>query len=77
MLRPDELRADPQLSARGAFFELETGEGAVGQYRTPVTPRELEARPAPRQGQHTDAVLHEAGFDRAEIAELRASGAIR
>jgi len=77
VLRPGELRADPQLSARGAFFEVLTGEGAVGQYRTPVTPRDLDARPAPRQGEHTDEVLREAGFGDAEIAELRASGAIR
>jgi alpha-methylacyl-CoA racemase len=77
VLRPDELRTDPQLSARGAFFELLTGEGAVGQYRTPVTPRDLEARPAPRQAEHTDEVLREAGFSAEEIAELRASGAIR
>jgi alpha-methylacyl-CoA racemase len=77
VLRPDELRTDPQLSARGAFLELLTREGAVGQYRTPVTPRDLEARPAPRQGEHTDEVLREAGFGEAEIAELRASGAIR
>jgi alpha-methylacyl-CoA racemase len=77
VLRPDELRADPQLSARGAFFELSTAGGAVGQYRTPVTPREIDAQPAPRQGEHTDLVLREAGFSDQEIAELRASGAIR
>jgi alpha-methylacyl-CoA racemase len=77
VLRPGELRTDPQLSARGAFFELLTREGAIGQYRTPVTPRDLQARPAPRQGEHTDEVLGEAGFGDAEIAELRASGAIR
>ncbi len=77
VLRPDELRKDPLLAARGAFFELETGDGAVGQYRTPVTPHDLEPRPAPRQGEHTDAVLGDAGFSDEEIAELRASGAIR
>jgi crotonobetainyl-CoA:carnitine CoA-transferase CaiB-like acyl-CoA transferase len=77
VLRPDELLADPQLSARGAFFEFDTGEGVVHQYRTPVTPRDLEARPAPTQGQHTDQVLGDASFDAGEIAELRKSGAIR
>jgi crotonobetainyl-CoA:carnitine CoA-transferase CaiB-like acyl-CoA transferase len=77
VLRPDELMADPQLAARGSFFELETAEGPVGQYRTPVTPRGLEPRPAPRQGEHTDAVLRDAGFNDREILELRASGAIR
>jgi alpha-methylacyl-CoA racemase len=77
VLRPDELRKDPLLAARGAFFELETGDGAVGQYRTPLTPHDLEPRPAPRQGEHTDAVLADAGFSDEEIAALRASGAIR
>ncbi|WP_137179294.1 CaiB/BaiF CoA-transferase family protein [Roseomonas sp. AR75] len=33
--------------------------------------------PAPRLGEHTDAVLAEAGFDAAAIADLRRQGAIR
>jgi crotonobetainyl-CoA:carnitine CoA-transferase CaiB-like acyl-CoA transferase len=49
----------------------------VGQYRTPVTPRDLEPRPAPKQGEHTDDVLEDAGFGTDEIAALRARGAIR
>jgi crotonobetainyl-CoA:carnitine CoA-transferase CaiB-like acyl-CoA transferase len=78
VLRPDELRADPQLEARGAFFDLELGGGErVGQYRTPLTPRDLRARPAPAQGQHTDEILGEAGFSGAEIAELHRLGAVR
>jgi crotonobetainyl-CoA:carnitine CoA-transferase CaiB-like acyl-CoA transferase len=77
VLRPDELRSDPQLGARGVFFDLDTGAGTVGQYRTPVTPRELQPTRAPRQGEHTDQILSEAGFDAAEIQALRASRAIR
>jgi crotonobetainyl-CoA:carnitine CoA-transferase CaiB-like acyl-CoA transferase len=76
VLRPDELNADPQLLARGVFFEVETGEGPVGQYRTPVTPHDLEPTPAPRQGQHTTQILHEAGLSDQDIAELRAAGVL-
>ena len=34
------------------------------------------SRPAPALGADTDAVLSEAGFDAAEIAALRAAGAV-
>jgi len=77
VLRPEELRSDAQLEARGVFFDLETGAGAIGQYRTPVTPRELAPTRAPRQGEHTDQILSEAGFEASEIAALRSVGAIR
>jgi alpha-methylacyl-CoA racemase len=76
VLRPDELRRDPQLAARGVFFETAVGAERVGQYRTPVTPADLAAEPAPRQGQHTDQILSEAGFDAGEIAALRSAGAL-
>jgi crotonobetainyl-CoA:carnitine CoA-transferase CaiB-like acyl-CoA transferase len=35
----------------------------------------LPSRPAPGLGEHTDALLAEAGYDAAAIAELRADGA--
>ncbi len=75
VLRPDELLADPHLTARGAFFDVETGDGKVGEFRTPVTPRDLRARPAPTQGEHSDAILAEAGFSAEEIATLKREGA--
>jgi crotonobetainyl-CoA:carnitine CoA-transferase CaiB-like acyl-CoA transferase len=77
VLRPDELRADPQLTARGVFFDAPVGDQTVGCYRTPVTPRDAPPRPAPTCGEHTDAILDEAGFSPEEIAELRANGAAR
>jgi crotonobetainyl-CoA:carnitine CoA-transferase CaiB-like acyl-CoA transferase len=40
--------------------------------RTPPTYR----RPPPRMGQHSDEVLREAGLSAAEIAALRAKGAV-
>jgi crotonobetainyl-CoA:carnitine CoA-transferase CaiB-like acyl-CoA transferase len=76
VLKPEELRSDPQLSARGTFVDFETGEGAVGQYRTPITPRDLIPRAAPRQGEHTAEVLREAGFSAEEIEALRARSVI-
>jgi alpha-methylacyl-CoA racemase len=72
VLRPDELLADPQLSARGAFLETEVSGCKIGQYRTPVTPRDLTPAPAPAQGEHSDAILREAGFSEEEVAALRA-----
>lgn len=76
VLRPEELASDPQLLARGAFVEAEVEGGKVGQYRTPVTPRDLVPAPAPKQGEHTDAILGEAGFSADEIGKLRAERAV-
>jgi alpha-methylacyl-CoA racemase len=76
VLRPEELRSDAHVKARGVFVDIETRDGAVGEFRTPVTPRE-PVRPAPRAGQHTEEILRDAGFDEAEIAGLEASRAVR
>ena len=80
VLEGDEPRADPQLSARGAFVEVETpweGRAMPGV----ASPVRLRGEPAPRQaaprlGEHGDAVLAEAGFSPAEIAGLRAAGVL-
>ena len=76
----DEPRQDPHLAARGAFLEVDTPwEGkALPGIATPVrmTGAELPLRPAPRLGEHGDAVLSGAGFTPAEIAELRAAGVV-
>jgi crotonobetainyl-CoA:carnitine CoA-transferase CaiB-like acyl-CoA transferase len=58
----DEVLADPQLVARGMFV----GE----QLRTPVNLGPLPMRAPPELGQHTAEVLAEAGFEKAEIAEM-------
>jgi crotonobetainyl-CoA:carnitine CoA-transferase CaiB-like acyl-CoA transferase len=36
----------------------------------------VQPRMPPSVGQHTDDVLREAGFDTADIAQMRAAGAI-
>jgi crotonobetainyl-CoA:carnitine CoA-transferase CaiB-like acyl-CoA transferase len=76
VLRPDELFGDAHLKARGVFFEVTAGDEKFHEYRTPVTPRDLDAPPAPKSGEHTDVILREAGFSDEEIASLRASGVV-
>jgi crotonobetainyl-CoA:carnitine CoA-transferase CaiB-like acyl-CoA transferase len=77
VLEPHELRADPQLQARGAFFLLDTPAGPIEQLRTPLTPRDRAHSVPPGQGEHTDAILREAGLDEATIAAMRAEGSAR
>jgi alpha-methylacyl-CoA racemase len=77
VLRPDELLADPQIVARGLFFEGVVAGQRVGFYRTPVTPRDMEATPAPTHGQHTNEILLDARFTDAEITRLRQDQVIR
>ena len=36
----------------------------------------LPARPAPKMGEHTDALLRELGYKDEDIAELKESGAV-
>lgn len=75
VLEPEELASDPQLLARGAFFELDSPSGKLPQLRLPTL--DPASTPPPRQGEHTELVLREAGFEPARIAALRAEGAIR
>lgn len=80
VLEGDEPRADPHLAARGAFVEVDTPwEGrAMPGVATPVrlAGDEQPRRPAPRLGEHGDAVLAEAGLSPGEIAALRAAGVL-
>ncbi|WP_242333867.1 CaiB/BaiF CoA-transferase family protein [Anaeromyxobacter sp. SG66] len=80
VLEGDEPCSDPHLAARGAFVEVATPwEGrAIRGVATPVRLRGEEAprRPAPRMGEHGEAVLREAGFSEEELASLRAAGAL-
>jgi crotonobetainyl-CoA:carnitine CoA-transferase CaiB-like acyl-CoA transferase len=76
-----QVFADPQVLARGMM--VETDHPTLGHLRTLGSPIKMSATPpdvsrrAPRLGEHTDEVLTEAGFSNAEIAALRAAGAIR
>jgi alpha-methylacyl-CoA racemase len=77
VLEPEELQGDEQLTARGAFFEIDSPWGRLQQLRTPLTEPNGNHTPPPRQGEHTDAILREAGLDEATIAAMRAEGAAR
>jgi len=71
--------ADPHFRARGIIVDVEDAElGAVPMHN--IVPRLSQTagvwrRPAPRLGEHTDAVLAEAGLDSEAIARLRKEGA--
>lgn len=77
VLAPDEVRDDPHLAARELFFSLESADGPIEQFRTPVTPRDKKFSPPPRSGEHSDAILREAGLDEARILELRSLGVVK
>ena len=74
-----DAMGDPHFRGRSIIVDVEDRElGTVPMHN--IVPR-LSAtpggwrRPAPGLGEHTDAVLTEAGLDRDAIARLRASGA--
>jgi crotonobetainyl-CoA:carnitine CoA-transferase CaiB-like acyl-CoA transferase len=70
---------DAHFRERGVIVEVEDAElGAVPMHN--IVPRLSESAgtwrwPAPRLGEHTDAVLAEAGFDDEAIARLKEAGA--
>ncbi len=75
-----DVMNDPQVQAREMVVETE--HPTLGSIHTLGTPIKLGAtplrpgRPAPLLGQHTDAVLAEAGYSQEAIAALRASRAV-
>jgi len=75
---PEEVVRDPQVVANGYLPEHPKVKGA----RVPATPVQFDdqpvalRRPAPGIGEHTDEILAEIGVAGAEIAKLRAAGAI-
>jgi crotonobetainyl-CoA:carnitine CoA-transferase CaiB-like acyl-CoA transferase len=73
----EEALAQPQaarclVEQPVAGGRLRTSWGAVRLSRTPAA----VSRPAPRLGEHTDAVLSDAGFSADAIARLRDAGAV-
>ena len=75
-----EMHADPQALAREMI--VETDHPAAGRVKTIGLPVKFSAtpggitRPAPLLGQHSRAVLADAGFSRAEIDRMVAEGAV-
>ena len=80
VLSRDQLSQHPQIIENKLIVESETPRTGRMQQARPAarfegTPSGLH-RPAPLLGEHTDAVLREAGFESAEIERLRADGLI-
>jgi crotonobetainyl-CoA:carnitine CoA-transferase CaiB-like acyl-CoA transferase len=85
--KPRDLFADPHLLASGGLLETAIsalGGGAGAVFGLPALPVEFGAarerpglsRQPPRLGEHSAAVLAEAGYGPGEIAALRARGVI-
>ncbi len=76
-----DVVSDAQVRRNRMLVELESPQ--AGRYTTVGVPIGLAktpgriSRPAPALGEHTDEVLGEVGFTPAEVARLRAAGAIR
>jgi formyl-CoA transferase len=77
----DQTFADPQVRHLGIAKPVNHhnlgAQKVVGQpIHMSAYPQPDELRPTPDQGQHTDAVLADLGYDAGAIAELRERGAI-
>jgi crotonobetainyl-CoA:carnitine CoA-transferase CaiB-like acyl-CoA transferase len=58
------------------LLEFAHASGPVRMVASPVRAGEHPVRPAPAMGEHTDAVLRQAGYTDAQIGELKAGGAV-
>jgi itaconate CoA-transferase len=72
------LWAHPQLQARGRWQTIGSPAGELPALLPPGRSDRWQARmdPVPGVGEHTDALLREVGLEDAEIAQLRAAGAV-
>jgi len=68
----------PQLAARGRWVEVGSPAGPVPALKPPADTDAFDYRmdPIPSIGQHTDSILAELGYGSADIARLRAEGAV-
>jgi len=73
VLTPDEATRDTHLRERGVFFEIDTPQGPLPQFRTPVTPRDCTFTAPVGAGHHTREVLVEAGIEAERVDQLIAT----
>jgi len=74
-----EAVEDPHLRARGMFADVAYPHGTVTQIATPIKlsgSPQPRLEPSPESGEHTEAILREAGYDDDALAELRAKKVI-
>ncbi|WP_435404847.1 CaiB/BaiF CoA transferase family protein [Mycolicibacterium duvalii] len=76
--KPSEVVVHPQLTARDRWRTVSTPSGDIRALRPPpvISGFEQPMGAIPGLGEHTDTVLSEIGFTAAELAQLRAEGAI-
>ncbi len=77
--RTEEVIHDPQLEANHIVTRADPESGLERTLNHPIqvsTAPLVEPRRAPGPGEHTQEILGEIGYDAAEIAALRRSGAI-
>jgi len=76
----DEVADDPQVAALDSFLCDEHPQfGPIRGVRRPVHydgNRDIETRPPPALGEHTEELLTELGLDNKKIAELRGNGIV-
>jgi len=73
----DEMSAHPTVAAE--LLDQPLGNARLRTVAPPIKmsgSRPETARPAPGLGEHTDAVLAEAGFTRADIEKMRGAGVL-
>ena len=75
VLTMSQARAHPHVAARDTIVEVDGVPQPAPAPRFSETPPALD-RPPPSPGEHTDDVLMAAGFERAELDELRHAGVI-
>lgn len=78
MNTPEEVWNHPQLAARDRWREVGSPAGVIPAPLPPASYSGFEARmdPVPAIGEHTEDILAGLGYSKAEIAELRAVGAV-
>jgi crotonobetainyl-CoA:carnitine CoA-transferase CaiB-like acyl-CoA transferase len=88
VLELDELSQHPVHASREQFFSIAASSGTrsdgtpippLSQVRTPALPPHAVGQvcPPPQLGEHSFAILQEAGFSAEEIRRLQQSGAAR
>lgn len=74
-----DMIAHPQLSARDRWRSVDTEAGRIRAVLPPMNFADVEMAmgAVPALGQHTDALLAEAGLTQTQVAKLRADGAVQ